>query len=139
MTLGLVHLTVHHIGQRIGIYRKATAHRYILGRHGSRDTAPTAEGVTLLNGSSNSGYCTAVSMTLGLIHLTVHHIGQRVGIYRKATAHRYILSRHGCRESTPTAEGVTLLDGSSNSGYCTTVGYIFGMILYPVHHVYNTV
>ena len=137
--LRLVNLTVHHISDGIAVHSKRTTDGDVPCRHRGRNLTPTAEGVTLLHGRLRGGNCSTVNVALGLVYLTVYHIGYGVGVHGEATTDRNVLGRHGSRHATPSAESMALLDRFCYSSYCATVENLLGPILHAVDHIYNMV
>ena len=124
------HLTIQRIGKLISIDCKRTCYHHILGRHRCRYLAPTAKGVSLLHGSSYWLYIRTIRIKRILIDLTIHHIGNLVGVDHKSTRYGYILGRHGLGQLTPSTESVSLLlRNFNNRKYCTiynrvTINYL---------------
>ena len=138
-TLGLVYLTVHHIGHSVGVHGEATIDCNVLGWHGSGNTAPATEGMALLDRFCHSSHLAAVSYVLRLVNLTVHHISDGIAIHSKRTTDGDVPCRHRGRNLTPTAEGVTLLHRRLRDGNCSTINETLGLVYLTVHHIGHSV
>ena len=97
---------------RVVIGSKGTVNLHIVGRHQHSSLVPTGEGVARLGGFLFNDDYLAIGQQEGLIHLSIHQIGQGIFVDCPLGGDRHITCRHGIRDlHIPSGKGVTLSGG----------------------------
>ena len=112
-------ILAHHVGDGVLIEGVGTRHRHVVIRHGFRQTAPPAEGVTGLGHIiRNQAQLRAVfhilnHLILGIREIVAHDlIGDGVLVDGSRAFNDHIMIRHGSGQRlVPTAEGIALRRG----------------------------
>ena len=131
----LVLFAVNLINYIVGIYSKRTFYCYIVCRHSGWRFAPSAEGVTFLDGCINQYNFATVCCRNNLVLFAINLINYIVCIDCKRAFNYNILGRHSGWRFAPTAEAMTFLDWGFNHYNFATINYRNNLVLFTINLV----
>ena len=106
---GFVHLTIHDIGYRVTVDVELTCNGHILSRHGFRHALPSSKGVTFFFGVLDRRYCRCIHDRVGVIDLTIKHVGDLIRIDGVCSHIRHVLGWYRFGNVLPTVKRISCL------------------------------